>query len=68
MSEKVVMMTQVVTVWDERFEIRVYQKSKSVWVAVGEYMGRPLDVTGRSANTAAAHWREAARYKGNAGL
>jgi hypothetical protein len=68
MSERVVMMTQTVTVWDEKLEIRVYQKSKSVWVAVGEYMGRPLEVTGRSANTAAAHWREAARYKGNVGL
>ena len=32
-------MKRTVTVWDKTYEITVNQKSKSVWVAVGDYMG-----------------------------
>jgi hypothetical protein len=66
--EKTVITKHVVTVWDERCEISVYQKSKSVWIAVGEYKGRRIEETGRSAATAAGHWRKAATYRGNVGL
>lgn len=55
----------IVKVWDKDYEISVYQKSKAVWIAVGEYMGERLEVKGSSARSAAAQWREAARYKGN---
>jgi len=46
-------------------EITVYQKSKTVWVAIGEYGGERIETRGVSQRTAAARWREAARYKGN---
>jgi hypothetical protein len=54
-----------VTVWNRQYEISVYQKSKSVWVAVGDYEGQRIEVKGRSQFRAVASWREAARYKGN---
>ena len=60
-----VMIKQIVRVWDKPYEISVYQKSKSVWITVGEYMGDRIEVKGRSATSAAANWREAARYRGN---
>jgi len=67
MAEQVVMMKRVVKVWDgdEPCEITVVQKSKSVWIAVGQYMGKALEVKGRSASSAAALWRDAAHYKSN---
>jgi hypothetical protein len=64
-DSKMRMSTLVMEVWGKDCEIRVYQKSKSVWVAHGEYMGEQFSSTGSSAQSAAAQWREAARYKGN---
>jgi hypothetical protein len=58
-------MTRTVLVWDKPYEITVHQKSKSVWIAVGEYMGRRIETKGSSESAAVTHWREAARYKGN---
>jgi len=58
-------MKLIVNVWNKPHEIDVYQKSKSVWIAVGEYMGERLEVKGRTESQAANNWREAARYKGN---
>jgi hypothetical protein len=57
----------IVRVWDRAHEITVYQKSKSAWMAVGEYMGQPIETKGSSASSAAKHWQDAARYRGNAG-
>ncbi len=54
-----------VTVWNKPYTISVYQKSKTVWIAVGDYMGERLEAQGRSESTAAHRWSEAARYKGN---
>ena len=58
-------MKRTVTVHNKPHEIDVYQKSKSVWVAVGEYMGERLEVKGSTESQATSAWREAARYKGN---
>jgi hypothetical protein len=55
----------VVTVWNKSYEITVYRKSETVWIAVGEYGGERIETRGPSERTAAARWREAARYKGN---
>jgi hypothetical protein len=64
MTLDVVKMTRhVVKVRDVACEITIYQKSKSVWIAVGEYMGEPIEEKGSSANSAAAHWRNTAQYK-----
>ena len=59
------MAKHVVTSWDEKIEITVAQKSKSVWIAVGNHIGRIVEVKGRSESTAIALWRDAARYRGN---
>jgi hypothetical protein len=56
---------QTVNMWDNPHEITVYQKSKSVWIAVGEYMGDRLEAKGQTLSQAANHWRETARYRGN---
>lgn len=58
-------MEHRVNVWDKPHEITVYQKSKSVWIAVGEYMGKRVEVKGRTQSQAISAWREAARYRGN---
>jgi hypothetical protein len=67
MAQRVITMKRVVNVWegDEPCEITVSQKSKWVWIAAGQYMGKRLEVQGRSANSATALWRDAAHYKSN---
>lgn len=57
-------MTQDVVVWGERIELTVSQRSASVWVASGSYMGVPHQATDSSPRSAAARWREWARTKG----
>ena len=44
--------------------ITVHQKSKTVWVAVGDYMGERIEVEGSSANVT-AKWVEAVRFRDN---
>ena len=46
-------------------EISVYRKSKSVWIAVGDYMGVTITVQDRSEDAALKRWREAAEHQGN---
>ena len=54
-----------VVVWDKPHVVAVHQRSKSVWIAVADYNGERIETKGSSATSAAAHWREAARYRGN---
>jgi hypothetical protein len=56
---------RTVRVHGELRKIIVYQKSKSIWVAVGDYMGKPLEVKDRSASSAEKAWADAARFRGN---
>ncbi|HZO48499.1 MAG TPA: hypothetical protein VFB68_21630 [Xanthobacteraceae bacterium] len=56
---------RTVEVWGKRHTISVSQTSKSVWVAVGDYMGKRIEVKDRSEGSAIKQWCEAARYKGN---
>ena len=56
-----------VRVWGESFDIEVHQKSKSVWIARGEFQGQPLETKGSSASSAAKHWQDGAQYRGNDG-
>jgi len=46
-------------------EITLVKKSKTVWIAVGQYMGKRIEVKGRTANNAAEVWRDAAHYRSN---
>jgi hypothetical protein len=54
-----------VYVWEKPQVISVYQKSKTVWIASGKYMGELKQVKDRSESSAIKRWREWARYKGN---
>ena len=53
---------RTVYVWAIPHVVTVYQKSKTVWAAVGDYMGERIEVEGSSANVT-ANWVEAARFK-----
>ena len=55
---------RTVQVFDETQDVHLYRKSKSVWIAVGQYMGRTIEVKGRTTSEALASWREAARDRG----
>jgi hypothetical protein len=61
------MNKRVVEVWSTKVEISVYQKSgsKSVWIAVGEYLGKTYESKGRTESAAAKAWAEQARYHTN---
>ena len=56
---------QTVIVWGEQYELTVHQKSKSVWIARGDFDGELLEGKGHSPSAAAGSWREQARYKSN---
>lgn len=54
-----------VQVWNQPQKVTVYQRSKTVWIAVGVYLGETLGVKSRTERQALGSWREAARCKGN---
>jgi hypothetical protein len=56
-----------VEVFGKRHEITVRQKSKSVWIASGNYGGQSMQAEGASASSARDHWQEIVRYRGNIG-
>jgi hypothetical protein len=57
-------LRHIVRVWDVPHEVTVYQKSKSVWIAVGYYRDERIQVQGSSERSALKYWHDAARYKG----
>jgi hypothetical protein len=58
-------MKITVKVWGEDVEVTVHQKSKSVWIARGDYMGEQIETKGQTSGAAVIRWREAAQYRGN---
>jgi hypothetical protein len=46
--------------------INIYQRSKTVWVAMGNYRGRAFEVRGRAPRQTITLWKEATRYRGSA--
>jgi hypothetical protein len=54
-----------VQVWGKPETVTVYKRSKTVWIAVGEYLGKHIEVKGQSAGSAIKLWRETACYRGN---
>jgi hypothetical protein len=57
--------TVKVTVWGHPYSVSVHQKSKSVWIAAGDYMGETLSVQDRTRSAALTAWKRAATAKGN---
>ena len=60
-------LKQTVSVWNQLVETIVWQKSKTVWEAIGDYVGETIRTKGASTSAAVKHWLEAARYRGNGG-
>jgi hypothetical protein len=54
-----------VEVWGKTETVTTYQKSPSVWIAVGKYMGEHLEIKSRTESQAIKHWHDAAKYRGN---
>lgn len=54
-----------VVVWGKPQEVTVSMKSKTVWIAVGDYMGKRVETKGASEGAAVKRWKEAAEYSGN---
>ena len=52
-------------VWGKPYTVTTYQKTKSVWIAVGEYMGETIQTKGRTKGAAVKRWKERAHFKGN---
>ena len=46
-------------------QITIDRKSKTVWVAFGDYRGERIEVKGSSADIAAKYWADAARVRDN---
>ncbi len=59
------MPVHIVEIWGKTYTVTTDQKSKSVWTAAGNYMGKRIECNDRSKATAIKRWREAARSKGN---
>lgn len=57
-------MKHTVIVWDKLCDVEVYQKSKSRWEAVGDYMSQIIRITSTSEGAALKLWRETAKYRG----
>ena len=58
--------------WEERVSVNgtphtitIVHKSKTVWVAIGDYMGERIEAKGSSAKNAAKYWVDAARFRSN---
>jgi len=58
-------MQFTVLVWGTAHTIDVDQRSKTVWLASGEYKGERNESKGSTEYDAASRWREWARSTGN---
>jgi hypothetical protein len=54
-----------VTVHGTPCTLIVYQRSKSVWIAVGYYMDERIETKHSRESIAIERWIEAAKFKGN---
>jgi hypothetical protein len=52
-----------VEVFGKSIEISVYQKSKTVWIAQGLYVGKAYQAQGRTEPRAASAWARAVAYR-----
>ena len=57
---------RIVTVKGEPHEVRVYRKSKRLWLAIGKYMGRLIQAQGHSRSSALKRWDEAVQESASA--
>lgn len=53
-----------VAVWSRTYEVEVDQRSKTVFIASGDYEGKFIQTKDQSPGAALKRWREAATYRG----
>ena len=56
-------LTRKVAVWGTPVEVEVFQRSRTVWVAVGLVAGERLEVQDRTEGAVLERWQDAARYR-----
>jgi hypothetical protein len=54
-----------IEVYGRTYQVKLYQRSKTVWVAFGYYDGRYLETSERTDDRALTSWRIAAEYRGD---
>jgi len=59
------MLKQSIEIRDQRCAIEVHRMGKTVWLAVGEYVGQRVRATGTTAQKAAKAWRKVAEFRAN---
>jgi hypothetical protein len=52
-----------VDVFGQRCALYIYQYADNLWIAVGDFLGRPLRTIGRTAPKAVRAWQKAAIEK-----
>jgi hypothetical protein len=55
----------MIPVWGKLCEVTVYRKSKAVWEAIGDYLGKTYRVTRGTRGAAVNAWAKAAEYHTN---
>jgi hypothetical protein len=59
------MIAHAVLVSESFHIVSVHQRSKTVWIAAGDYRGERIEAKGASQRSAIAHWWDAARHSGS---
>jgi hypothetical protein len=57
-------VVHLVAVWGKTYEVTTLQRSKGIWSASGEYLGKIVTVLDRSELSALRRWADVARHKG----
>jgi hypothetical protein len=57
------MSERTIDVGGQTCTIQVYRFARSIWIAVGDYLGEQLRTRGSNAEQAARAWRRAAEFK-----
>jgi hypothetical protein len=56
---------RTVTVWSQPLKVTVYRKTRTAWIAVGDYLGKTISVKRGTQRAAVKGWADAARDRGN---
>jgi hypothetical protein len=56
---------KISVVWGKQVEVEVYRRSKTVWIARGEYNGKSYESKASTPGAAAKAWADEAQYQNN---
>jgi len=57
------MPIHTVEAYPESCQVHAYQKSKTGWIAYGDFMGERPEQTGRTESAALRRWKEIAEWR-----